>query len=71
MGFPIKVANNQEATALGAALLAGLAVGMWCDLDEISKLQNVGARFQPNTDVEERAEHYAGWQRAVEATRMF
>jgi glycerol kinase len=44
---PVEVSPVREATALGAAFLAGLAVGTWSDLDEISALWSPGDRFEP------------------------
>jgi len=56
-----------ETTALGAAYLAGLAVGYWqkADLQEKWHLQ---ARFEPAIEQEKRDELYAGWQKAVKRT---
>lgn len=61
----------QETTALGAAYLAGLAVGFWEDQAEIKKLWQKDATFLPKMSEAERERLYEGWQRAVEATRAF
>lgn len=58
-----------ETTALGAALLAGLAVGFWRDMDEIARLWKLDRQFRPAIDDTERDRAYRGWLRAVERTR--
>ena len=55
-----------ETTALGAAYLAGLAVGMWKDLDEIEQNREVEKVFVPQMDKNDRDKLYNGWKRAVE-----
>ncbi|MGB7459878.1 MAG: FGGY-family carbohydrate kinase, partial [Carnobacterium jeotgali] len=67
----IERSKISETTALGAAYLAGLATGFWKDQDEIKKYWEKDATFEPNMDEEEREDLYAGWQAAVEATRVF
>ncbi|WP_125566060.1 glycerol kinase GlpK [Companilactobacillus insicii] len=68
---PVQRAKDLETTALGAAFLAGLAVGYWKDLDEIKKDYATGATFKPEMD-EKRSDYlYEGWQQAVSATRQF
>ena len=54
-----------ETTALGAAYLAGLAVGYFNNLEEIAKKSCVGQKYEPNMDVEERENLYNGWKKAV------
>ncbi len=54
-----------ETTALGAAYLAGLAVGYWKDRDEIAGNWQIDQRFKPQMDAERRAELKKGWKRAV------
>ncbi|HIS29665.1 MAG TPA: glycerol kinase GlpK [Candidatus Avamphibacillus intestinigallinarum] len=61
----------QETTALGAAYLAGLAVGFWKDKSEIAEQWKIEKTFKPTFSEEKRDELYAGWQKAVEATRVF
>ena len=55
-----------ETTALGAAFLAGLAVGFWSSRTEIEGLREVSKEFVPQMPKEERDALYAGWKRAVE-----
>ncbi|OAS86214.1 MULTISPECIES: glycerol kinase GlpK [Metabacillus] len=60
-----------ETTALGAAYLAGLAVGFWKDREEISKQWKVEESYEPTMDEQQRNSLYGGWKRAVEATMGF
>ena len=60
-----------ETTALGAAYLAGLAVGFWKDRSEIRSNWQEGRRFEPAMSRERRDALYAGWQRAVERARSW
>ena len=55
-----------ETTALGAAYLAGLAVGVWENLEDIENNREVDKIFEPVMSLEERNRLYAGWKRAVE-----
>ena len=57
-----------ETTALGAAYLAGLAVGFWKDLEELSSKWQVDQIFSPSIQQEQRALHIQGWARAINAT---
>ncbi|MEG1244122.1 MAG: FGGY-family carbohydrate kinase, partial [Oscillospiraceae bacterium] len=54
-----------ETTALGAAYLAGLAVGVWKDKDEIAQNREVDKIFVPKIDPEKREKLYKGWKKAV------
>ena len=58
-----------ETTALGAAYLAGLAVGFWENLDQLEANREVERLFTPNIDPARREKLYHGWQRAVERSR--
>lgn len=58
-----------ETTALGAAYLAGLAVGFWSDREEIRKLWTADAEFIPALDPDSRDRYYNGWKKAVGRTR--
>jgi glycerol kinase len=58
----------QETTALGAAYLAGIGVGLW-NRSEISANWHQERRFEPAMDISRREELYAGWRRAVERTK--
>ena len=67
--FPVQRPAVTETTALGAAYLAGLAVGYWSGLDEIAAQWWIDAEFEPAMSAERRDVLYAGWQRAVERAR--
>jgi glycerol kinase len=71
IGTPVERAANLETTAMGAAFLAGLAVGFWSSTDELQHLAKIGKRFEPNMPAARRAKLYNGWQQAVQATMAF
>jgi len=71
LGVPVERPMVLETTALGAAYLAGLAVGFWCSKDDISKSWSVDNTFEVEMDDERRERLYRGWQKAVAATRVF
>ena len=58
-----------ETTALGAAYLAGLAVGFWADQDDVTRNWALDRQFEPHSTPAERDRLAAGWQRAVERSR--
>ena len=60
-----------ETTALGAACLAGLAVGFWQDEEEAASLWQLDRRFEPKMPEERRAELLHHWRRAVERSRRW
>ncbi len=60
-----------ETTSLGAAYLAGLAVGYWKDKDEIKKNWQLGSAFEPKMSSEKREELLRGWRRAVRCARVW
>ncbi|MEL7427795.1 MAG: FGGY-family carbohydrate kinase, partial [Bacteroidota bacterium] len=64
---PVERPSIIETTALGAAYLAGLAVGYWQQFDLTAKWQ-LEARFEPEMDNTERTKLYKGWQKAVKRT---
>lgn len=71
LNTPVQRAGDLETTALGAAFLAGLAVGYWQDFDEIKAIIKDGKRFEVQMDDKRRNKLYGGWQKAVAATRYF
>lgn len=71
LNTPVQRAGDLETTALGAAFLAGLAVGYWQDFDEIKAIIKDGKRFEVQMDDKRRNKLYGGWQKAVTATRYF
>ncbi|WP_367925505.1 glycerol kinase GlpK, partial [uncultured Ruthenibacterium sp.] len=64
-GVAVERPKVRETTALGAAYLAGLAVGVWKDLDEIRGQWTLDRAFQPEMDPETAARKVAGWHKAV------
>jgi glycerol kinase len=65
LGVPVVRPEVLETTALGAAYLAGLAVGTWRDTDEIRANWRVARRFEPAMSRDRAAELRAGWEKAV------
>ncbi len=59
-----------ETTALGAAYLAGLTVGLWENENEIKSTVREGREFTPDMNEEERHSLLSGWQRAIRQTRV-
>jgi glycerol kinase len=66
LGIPVIRPANLETTATGAAFLAGLASGIWKDLNDIRRVWQVDRRFEPTISQDERDSRYQTWQRAVE-----
>jgi glycerol kinase len=69
LGVPVERPAVLEVTALGAAALAGLAVGFWRERAELERARGASTCFEPRLAVAERDALYAGWQRAVERSR--
>jgi glycerol kinase len=69
LGVPVERPQLTETTALGAAYLAGLAVGVWSGVAEVARHWRLDRRFEPRMDGAERQRLYAGWRRAVERAR--
>lgn len=69
LGVPVSRPKVIETTALGAAYLAGLAVGYWKDKDEISQKWQLDREFSPEMALDDRSKLYKGWKKAV--TRAF
>lgn len=68
---PVERPTIQETTALGAAYLAGLAVGYWQDKDEVARQWKNERTFNAALPKDERDQLYTKWHKAVEATRVF
>jgi glycerol kinase len=66
LGRPVQRPVQRETTALGAAYLAGLAVGFWKNTAELAKNWSLDREFRPAISPRERKERIAQWQRAVE-----
>jgi len=69
LGVPVLRPVVTETTALGAAYLAGLAVGFWQDQQEIARNWAVDRIFEPAMSAGQREKLYAGWKKAVERAR--
>jgi len=67
LNTPIERPKNIESTALGAAYLAGMAIGLWKKEDILAN-KKIERRFTPDMDAKKRAKLYAGWKKAVERT---
>jgi len=71
LGVEVQRPVVAETTALGAAYLAGLAVGCWKSLDEIEEIWQPGNTFEPVADRAEMEKKYLGWKKAVERVRRW
>ena len=69
LGVPVVRPQITETTALGAAYLAGLAVGFWHDEDELVSMWRSERRFEPSMSDDRRAVLLKGWRRAVARCR--
>ena len=65
LGVPVVRPKVAETTALGAAYVAGLAVGFWSGLEELRSKWVEDTRFEPEMDATEREARLAGWKKAV------
>jgi glycerol kinase len=66
LGVPVEVPAITETTALGAACLAGLAVGIWASRDELTERWQLARRYEPKMASARREALYARWRQAVE-----
>lgn len=71
LDVPVERPAVRETTALGAAYLAGLAVGYWRDLEEIRRIWSLERRFEPTMPEDERESLYNGWKKAIYAAMAF
>ncbi|MBM7622711.1 glycerol kinase GlpK [Sporohalobacter salinus] len=65
LGTPVERPEYTETTALGAAYLAGLAIGYWDSKEEVLAKRRVDETFEPKMEVEKKEKLYAGWKKAV------
>jgi glycerol kinase len=71
LGVPVQRPVVTETTALGAAYLAGLAIGFWSSQDEIARQWAVEKTFEPHMSADQRDALYAGWKRAVDRAKAW
>ncbi|GGA36066.1 glycerol kinase GlpK [Paenibacillus physcomitrellae] len=71
LDVPVEVPEISETTALGAAYLAGLAVGFWSGREEICSKSKLAQRYEPAMPQEEWEALYSGWKKAVQAAMAF
>jgi len=71
LGVPVVRPKVAETTALGAAYLAGLAVGYWRDDGDVTTNWQVGQRFEPAMSRDRAASLMAGWSKAVERAKRW
>lgn len=71
LGIPVIRSAITETTALGAAFLAGLAVDVWKDLAELSKVWRLEKSFHPKMSVDIRNKLYGKWKEAVKRARSW
>ena len=66
MQTPVLRPKTRELTALGAAFLAGLAIGIWSNQEEIASLWQLDCRFSPQVPKQDMSGRIARWKRAIE-----
>ncbi|MDH4266961.1 MAG: FGGY-family carbohydrate kinase, partial [Deltaproteobacteria bacterium] len=71
LGVPVVVQETTETTALGAAYLAGLAVGFWKDQQQLARKAKIKKRYVPRMTSRQRDSLYRNWKRAVARARGF
>lgn len=71
LGVPVVRPHITETTALGAACLAGLAVGFWQDEAEITEIWRAERRFEPGMQNDQREDLMANWRRAVQRSLLW
>lgn len=69
LGVPVERPRVAETTALGAAYLAGLAVGFWKSREEVAEYWALDRAFEPQMSADQREKLYRDWKRAVERSR--
>jgi glycerol kinase len=65
IGTPVEVASDADATALGAAALAGLGTGLWESVSEVARLVRRGEVYEPRLDRAQAEMHRVAWRRAL------
>jgi glycerol kinase len=70
LGRPVERPETVQASALGAAYLAGIACGVWSGVDELRHAWRSGGIFEPRWSEDERQERFTRWQRAADAAKL-
>jgi glycerol kinase len=70
LGFPIERPETVQATALGAAYLAGMGTGVWGGIDDVRHAWRSGGIFEPRCSEDERGGRFASWRQAIAAARL-
>ncbi len=71
LGIPVERPSTNQATSLGIASMAGLAVGFWQDVEEIRATRLPGTVFEPGPGAAGLEERYQAWRHAVDAVRAY
>ncbi len=71
LGIPVERPSTNQATSLGIAYMAGLAVGFWQDVEEIRSTRLRVTVFEPGADAVGLEERYQAWRHAVDAVRAY
>jgi glycerol kinase len=66
LDVPVEMPQIMETTALGAAFAAGIATGVWKDINDIRGYWQISKTFYPAMDAAERERNWAGWKKAVD-----
>src|SRR5207253_568321 len=69
LGIPVEVPAIRETTALGAAFLAGVGVGLWPSTGALELTRRVAVRYEPKMSRDQRDSLHRGWLRALERAR--
>ncbi len=70
LGSPVERPETVQATALGAAYLAGMGVGVWSSIDDVRHAWRTGGVFEPRCSADERETRFAAWQEVIAAARL-
>ena len=70
IGIPVERPKMLETTALGAAIAAGFAVGVWENFDELKNINTAGlTKFEPKMSSEKSTKEFRRWEKAVQMCR--
>jgi glycerol kinase len=69
LGLPVERPQSIQASALGAAYLAGLATGVWRTLDDVKHAWRSSRIFEPHWSQDQRDTNFHSWQKAIAAAR--